>query len=63
MESTSKECERACRIAMLTNEQHERIANIYENLVDRDFAKVEADAHYCITELKLILKAIKDDDF
>lgn len=54
---------RAERIAFRINEQHLLIANIYENLVDRDFVPAERDIRNLIVDLRLILKSIEDDDF
>ena len=54
---------RAERIAFRLNEQHLLIANIYENLVDRDFIPAERDIRNIIVDLRLILKSIEDDDF
>jgi hypothetical protein len=54
---------RAERIAFRLNEQHLLIANIYENLVDRDFIPAERDIRNLIVDLRLILKSIEDDDF
>ena len=54
---------RAERISFRLNEQHLLIANIYENLVDRDFIPAERDIRNLIVDLRLILKSIEDDDF
>ena len=54
---------RAERIAFRLNEQHLLIANIYENLVDRDFVPAEKDIRNLIVDLRLILKSMEDDDF
>lgn len=54
---------RAERIAFRLNEQHLLIANIYENLVDRDFIPADRDIRNLIVDLRLILKSIEDDDF
>jgi hypothetical protein len=54
---------RAERIAFRLNEQHLLIANIYENLVDRDFVPAERDIRNLIVDLRLILKSLEDDDF
>ena len=54
---------RAERIAFRLNEQHLLIANIYENLVDRDFIPAERDIRNLIVDLRLILKSLEDDDF
>ena len=54
---------RAERIAFRLNEQHLLIANIYENLVDRDFIPAERDIRNLVVDLRLILKSLEDDDF
>jgi hypothetical protein len=54
---------RAERISFRINEQHLLLANIYENLVDREFLPVDKDIRNLIIDLRLILKAIEDDDF
>lgn len=54
---------RAERIAFRLNEQHLLIANIYENLVDRDFVPAERDIRNLIVDLRLILKSMEEDDF
>lgn len=54
---------RAERIAFRLNEQHLLIANIYENLVDRDFTPAERDIRNLIVDLRLILKSMEEDDF
>jgi len=59
----SSENSRAERIIFIINEQHVLLANIYETLVDRDFVTAEKDIRYLITDLRLVLKSIEDDDF
>ena len=54
---------RAERIAFRINEQHLLLANIYENLVDRDFIPAEPDIRNLVVDLRLILKSLEDDDF
>jgi hypothetical protein len=54
---------RAHRISIRINEQHILLARIYENLVDRDAASVDKDVRSVIIEMRLILKALQDDDF
>jgi hypothetical protein len=54
---------RAERIAFRINEQHLLLANIYENIVDRDFVPAEQDIRNLIVDLRLILKSMEDDDF
>lgn len=57
------ENERASRIANRINEDHLSLANIYENLVDRDFKAVEKDIREIMLDLRFILKSIPEDDF
>jgi hypothetical protein len=54
---------RAERISFRINEHHLLLANIYENLVDRDFVIVEKDIRNLIIDLRLILKSMEEDDF
>ena len=54
---------RAERISFRINEHHLLLANIYENLVDRDFVPVEKDIRNLIIDLRLILKSTEEDDF
>lgn len=54
---------RAERIAFRINEQHLLLANIYENLVDRDFIPAEREIRNLVVDLRLILKSLEDDDF
>ena len=59
----NNEDKRAFRIAFRIREYHTLLANVYENLVDRDFVSVEKDVKLLLTELRYILSEIKDDDF
>jgi hypothetical protein len=61
--TSNSENSRAERIAFRINEQHMLLANIYENLVDREFIPAEQDIRNLIIDLRLILKSIEDDDF
>lgn len=54
---------RAERISFRINEHHILLANVYENLVDRDFIIAERDIRNIIIDLRLILKSMEDDDF
>lgn len=56
------ENERARRLALRINEYHNLLADVYENLVDRDFRKVDNDVRFLILELRCILKSIEEDD-
>lgn len=59
----SKENERAKRLSLRINEYHILLAEVYENLVDRDFYKVDKDVKFLIMELRCILKSMEEDDF
>ena len=62
-ENLNGENARAERIAFRINEHHLLLANVYENIVDRDFIPAEKDIRNIIIDLRLILKSIEDDDF
>ena len=57
------ENQRASRIALRIIEDHLLLVDVYENLVDRDFKRVERDIKVLIINLKLTLKSMEDDDF
>ena len=57
------ENERASRIAYRIEEYHLLLANIYENIVDRDFKIVRKEAQVLIMELRCVLKSTEEDDF
>ena len=57
------ENERASRIAYRIEEYHSLLANIYENLVDRDFKIVRRETQVLIMELRYVLKSTEEDDF
>lgn len=57
------ENERASRIAHRLNEYHLLLADIYENLVDRDFKIVRRETQCLIMELRCVLKSTEEDDF
>lgn len=59
----NKENARAERIVFRINQHHLLLANIYENLVDRDFKPAEKDLRDLIIDLRLIIKSLEDDDF
>ena len=54
---------RALRIFLMTNECHEKITDVYENLVDKDFETAKQDLMELISELYVMLKKIKYNDF
>jgi hypothetical protein len=60
---SNAEDKRAARISYRIDEYHSILANIYENLVDRDFKLVAKDTQFLIMELRYILKSIDKDDF
>jgi hypothetical protein len=57
------ENERARKLSLRINEYHILLSDVYENLVDRDFSKVDKDVKFLIVELRCILKSIEEDDF
>lgn len=57
------EDKRAFRIALRINLSHDRLASIYEDLVDKEYQQVELNIKAIIMDLRLILKSIEDDDF
>lgn len=59
----SKENERARRLSLRINEYHSLLAEIYENLVDKEYYKVDKDIKFLIMELRCILKSMEEDDF
>ncbi len=61
--NSNKENARAERIAFRINQHHLLLANIYENLVDREFKPAEQDLRDLIIDLRLIIKSLEDDDF
>jgi len=61
--SKEKEMHRAVRISFITNILHDSIDKIYECLVDREFDDARKEILNSITELRLLLKSIEDDDF
>jgi len=58
-----KENNRAFRIALRMKDNNILMANIYENLVDRDFNLAQKDIQILIGDLRSILKSIPEDDF
>jgi hypothetical protein len=54
---------RALRIFSTTSECHEKLTNVYENLVDKDFEPAKQDLMELITELHVMIKKIKYNDF
>ena len=58
-----EEEQRAERIARRLEEYHIILADIYENLVDKEYRSAQKDTQFLIMELRCILKSIQEDDF
>jgi|LakMenEpi03Aug12_release.lakeMendotaPanAssembly.Ray.scaffolds.fasta_scaffold1820553_2 hypothetical protein len=58
-----KENERAERLAIRFNNYRSIMSEMYDNIVDREFDKVDTDARFLIMELRFILKSMEEDDF
>jgi len=58
-----KENERAERIAIRFNNYRSIMSEMYDNIVDREFDKVDTDVRFLIMELRFILKSMEEDDF
>jgi hypothetical protein len=54
---------RALRIFSTTSECHEKLTNVYENLVDKEYEPARQDLMALISELYVMLKKIKYNDF
>lgn len=63
MQQRNSEVRRAERILFSINQCQLALAAIYEELVDREFKDAEKKLKELITELRLMLKSIEDDDF
>ena len=64
MSDTRKlEKERANRIGMRMEDIHLAVTDIYEKLVDREFETVTVKVKTIITDLRMLLKSMEDDDF
>jgi len=64
MSDTSKlEKERANRIGMRMEDIDIAVTDIYEKLVDREFDTVPDKVKTIISDLKMLLKSMEDDDF
>jgi hypothetical protein len=61
--SKDEENKRAERIAFRISEYHSVLDDVYECLTDRHFQKAEIDIRFLISELRITLKAMSDDDF
>lgn len=63
MDNFEKENKRAERLAFRIGEYRDLLNNIYDNLVDRNFATADIDIKFLIMEMRQILKSIPEDDF
>ena len=63
MDNFETENKRAERLSFRIGEYRIILNNLYDNLVDRNFKSVEADAKFIIMGMKHILKSIPEDDF
>ena len=57
------EIERANRISMRMDDIHVAVADIYEKLVDREFTTVPDKVKSIVSDLRMMLKSMEDDDF
>jgi len=57
------ERERAMRIGLRMEDCHLAINEIYEKLVDRDFEGIHDKVKVIISDLRMVLKSMEDDDF
>lgn len=57
------ERERAMRIGLRMEDCHLTINEIYEKLVDRDFEGIHDKVKVIISDLRMMLKSMEDDDF
>jgi hypothetical protein len=62
-ELNDSEDRRAYRISFRINSCHQALTVVYETLVDREFSTSEKEIKQIISELKLMLKSIHQDDF
>lgn len=58
-----KENDRAARIALMTNNYHESVTTIYEQVVDREYEPAKEQLKLLIKDLRDLYKSIEDDDF
>lgn len=57
------EKERAHRIGIRMEDIHLSVTDIYEKLVDREFDDIPTKVKTIITDLRMLLKSMEDDDF
>ena len=62
-ELNDTEDRRAYRISFRINSCHQALTVVYETLVDREFSVSEKEIKQIISELRLMLKSIHQDDF
>jgi hypothetical protein len=62
-ELNESEDKRAYRISFRINACHQSLTIVYETLVDREFSVSEKEIKQIITELRLMLKSMQNDDF
>jgi hypothetical protein len=55
--------ERAKKISDRIDELHDVLNDLYEDLVDKNLERAEADIKYLIFDLKVILKSMTHEDF
>jgi hypothetical protein len=58
-----KELDRAERILFNIEECQDLLANLYEDIVDREYPDATKSAQQIIIEIKNIIKSIEEDDF
>ena len=63
MANLEDEIQRAYRIGIRTKECHDRLTDIYESLVDRDFVIADKEIKTIMIQLRLLLKSMQEDDF
>lgn len=63
LDNKKLEIERAMRISMRMEDCHLVISDIYEKLVDREFDTVPQQIKSLISDLRMVLKSMEDDDF
>lgn len=63
LDNKKLEIERAMRISMRMEDCHLVISDIYEKLVDREFDTVPQQIKCLISDLRMVLKSMEDDDF
>lgn len=62
-EEQQRECDRAQRIAFMTEGFHENVTSIYEKLVDREYVSAIHEMKSLMRDMRATIKLIEDDDF